>query len=102
MQTNITPTPRRWERRPITIPISLVLKSHKSTVDDSAITVNISLHGAKVRTKLILVPGGKVGVVMKGELPDAIPARVVWASEDEATQWTFSGLEFLNTLGTGK
>lgn len=99
MQESTSQTPRRWERRPVTIPISLVLKASHFKTDDSAITVDISLHGAKVRTKLTLVPGEMVRVVPKGEFPDAIPTRVVWAREDESSNWTFAGLEFLNTLG---
>ena len=102
MQTNASHTPRRWERRPVTIPISLVLKPHNSKADDSAMTVDISQHGAKVRTKLALVTGERVGVVLKGGFPDAIPARVVWVREQESDHWTFAGLEFLNTFGARK
>ena len=102
MQENTPHTPRRWERRPATIPISLVLKADHFKADDSAITVDISLHGAMVRTKLALVPGEWVGVVPKGEFPHAIPTRVVWVKENESGQWTFAGLEFLNSLKPGE
>ena len=100
MQESGCQTPRRWERRSATIPISLVPKASHSPTDDSAITIDISLHGAKVRTKLTLVPGEMVRFVPKGEFPDAIPTRVVWVQEDESSPWTFAGLEFLNTLGS--
>jgi len=100
MQESGSRTPRRWERRSATIPISLVPKASHSGTDDSATTVDISLQGAKVRTKLTLVPGEIVRFVPKGEFPDAIPTRVVWVREDESSPWTFAGLEFLNTLGT--
>jgi hypothetical protein len=75
-----------------------VLKASPFKADDSAVTVDISLHGAKVRTKLTLVPGEMVRFVPKGEFPDAIPTRVIWAREDESSDWTFAGLEFQNTL----
>ena len=102
MQENTSYTPRRWQRQPSNIPISLVLEADPSKADDSAMTVDISQHGAKVRTKLALVTGERVGVVLKGGFPDAIPARVVWVREQESDHWTFAGLEFLNTFGARK
>jgi hypothetical protein len=96
MQTNTSVPPRRWERQPASIPISLVLKADHFKADNSAITVDISLHGAEVRTNLTLAPGEWVGVVPKGEFPHAIPTHVVWVREDEASRWTFAGLEFLD------
>ncbi len=96
MPTN-TPAPaRRFGRKPKTVPINLVINSdHKS--DSDAFTLDISPHGASVRTKLTLVPGELVGVVPKGEYSVTIPARAVWVREDEC-MWTFAGLEFLNNL----
>ena len=98
LQENTSHTPRRWERRPATIPISLVLKGGHLRRDESAVTVEISLHGAKVQTKLTLVPGDLVEVVPQGEFPHAIPTRVVWVQEYESSHWNFAGLEFLNTF----
>ena len=87
-------TPRRWERQPSKIPISLVLEADRLKADDSAITVDISVRGANVRTKLALVPGQWVKVAAKGEFKHAIPALVVWAREDESGHWTSAGLQF--------
>jgi hypothetical protein len=98
MQMAETVNPRRWDRQPASIPISLVLKPEEFKSDDSAVTVDISLRGARVRTRLALVPGEWVGVVAKGEFPHAIPTRVVWVREEESTHWTLAGLEFINTL----
>jgi hypothetical protein len=100
MQENTTPTLRRWERRSATIPVSLVLKADRFKTDDSATTVDISLRGARVRTKLALSPGEWVGLVPKEEFPHAIPSRVVWVQEYESSEWTLAGLEFLNALKT--
>jgi len=98
MQENTAVIPRRWERRPATIPISLVLKADQFKADDSAITVDISLRGANVRTKLALVPGEWVGFIPSWEFPHAIPTRVVWVREDEYSHWTLAGVEFLDAL----
>jgi len=89
---------RRWERELATISISLVLKAESFEADDLATTVDISLRGMKVRTRFALVPGEWVGVVPKGEFPHAIPARVVWAREEESSHWIFAGLEFVETM----
>jgi len=97
MLLNIPDFPRRWERELATIPIRLVLKAENFKADDSALAVDVSLCGMKVRTNLALVPGEWVGVVPKGEFPHAIPARVVWAREDESSHWTFAGIEFIQT-----
>jgi hypothetical protein len=98
MQTNTAANSRRWERELATIPVRLVLKAENFKADDSAVTVDISPLGVKVRTTLALIPGEWVGVVPKGEFPHAIPARVVWAREDESSHWTFAGLKFLQAL----
>jgi hypothetical protein len=92
--------PRRWEREPAHIPIKLVLKAERFKADNSATTVDVSLRGMKVQTNLTLIPGEWVGVVPKGGFPQAIPARVVWAREDEVSHWVFAGIEFLQTAET--
>ena len=96
MYENSCHTPRRWQRQPSKIPISLQLEYDHLKADDSALAVDISPRGASVQTKLALVPGEWVGVVPKGEFPHAIPTHVVWVREDEVSHWTFAGLEFVD------
>jgi hypothetical protein len=96
MQNNPYAVARRRERQPATIPFKLLLKAAPLKTDDSAVALDISLHGARVRTKLGLVPGECVDVVAKERFPFAIPAHVVWSREEESTHWIFAGLEFLN------
>ena len=98
MRTNTHANRRRWERQPATIPISLVLKAENLKVDNSATILDFSLHGVGVLTTLALFPGERVRIVAKGEFPDAIPTRVVWAREIGSNQWTYAGLEFLDAL----
>jgi c-di-GMP-binding flagellar brake protein YcgR len=98
MQTNTPANRRRWERRPATIPIIIVLKAEDLKVDNSATIVDISLSGMGVKTALALARGERVGVIAKEEFPQVIPTRAVWAREDESSHWIFAGLEFLNTL----
>ena len=93
MQENTSHTPRRWQRQPSNIPISLVLEADPFKTDDLAITVEISPRGASVRTKLALVRGEWVKVVANGEISHAVAAHVVWVREDESSHSTFAGLE---------
>jgi hypothetical protein len=93
MQENTCHTPRRWQRQPSNIPISLVLEADPFKADDSAITVEISPRGASVRTKLALVRGEWVKVVANGEISHAVAAHVVWVREDESGHSTLAGLE---------
>jgi hypothetical protein len=87
---------RQWEREAITMPVSLVLSAEKFKEDAAATTFDISLAGVGVRTKLFLAPGEWVGIVPKGQFPQAIPARVAWAKEDEENNLTVAGLTFIH------
>ena len=94
MRENTSLTPRRWQRQPSN---SLVLEADRSKADDSAITVDISPHGASVQTNLGLVLGEWLKVARNREFTHDFAAHVVWVREDEASHSTFAGLEFLNT-----
>ena len=93
MQENASHTPRRCERQPASIPISLVLETNPFKADDLAITVDISPRGASVRTKLALVLGDWVKVAAKEESTQVIAALVVWVREEESSHSTLAGLE---------
>jgi hypothetical protein len=95
MPTNTEITPRRWERQKTESPVRLVLDPAHFKADNSALALDLSLCGAQVRTNLTLTPGDWVGFVAKGDFPHAIPARVVWAREDDYSHWTFAGIEFI-------
>src|ERR1039458_5801272 len=70
--------PRRWERQKTDSPVRLVLDPAHFKADNSAVALDISLSGARVRTNLTLVPGDWVGVIPKGDFPHAIPGRGGW------------------------
>ena len=89
---------RQWEREPAAVPVSLVLSAENFKSDPAATTVDISLSGVGVRTKLFLIPGEWVGIVPKGQFPHAIPARVAWAREDESNNATVAGLTFIHKM----
>jgi hypothetical protein len=97
MEARTFHTQRRWDRDTVTMPVRLVLSPERFKSDNSATTVDVSLRGMKVKTSLDLIPGEWIGIVPKTGFPQAIPARVVWSHEDEATRWIYAGIEFLQT-----
>jgi hypothetical protein len=93
MQENTCHTPRRWQRQPSKIPISLELEYDHLKADNSALAVDISPCGASVQTNLALVPGEWLKVAACGEISRAVAAHVVWVREDESGHSTLAGLE---------
>jgi hypothetical protein len=69
------------------------LEADPFKADDSAITLDISPRGVRVRTNLALAPGEWVKVVAKGEFTQAIAALVIWVRKDQSSRSTFAGLE---------
>jgi hypothetical protein len=94
MQTNSPADLRRRERELTSIPVGLVSKADESKSDTSSTTINISLSGVRIRTKLALVPRQEVAVVIEGQFSRTIPARVVWVQEDKSSHWKVAGLKF--------
>jgi len=88
----------RSHRIPATIPIRLVVESEDFSVEHEASTADLSVRGMKVRAPLALLPGEKVGIIVKGDSRHTIPARVVWVQRVGTNQWSLAGLEFLETL----
>jgi hypothetical protein len=86
---------RRWEREPVAIPVSLVLKADRSRSDTFTATTDVSLSGLRVRTRVALVPRQGVAIVIKGQFSQTLAARVVWVREDESNNSTIAGLKFL-------
>ena len=93
-QTDSPADLRGREREPAAIPVGLVSKADESKSDTSTTTINISLSGVRVRTKLPLVPKQEVAVVIEGEFSRTIPGRVVWAREDKSSHRTTAGIKF--------
>ena len=95
MQSISTVDLRRWQREPVAIPVSLVLKADKSRSDARTATTDVSLSGVCVRTTLTLLPKQGVAIVLEGQFSQTLPARVVWVRKDESGKSTTAGLKFL-------
>jgi hypothetical protein len=86
---------RQWERERVTIPVGLVLKPGESELDITTATINISLAGVEVSTKLALEPRQELTIIINGQFSQSIPARVVWVRVEESSSSVIAGLKFL-------
>jgi hypothetical protein len=93
MKENASHTPRRWQRQPSKIPISVELEHDHLKADNSALAVDISPHGASVLTKLGLAPGEWVKVFARGKFRQAIAGLVIWVRKEKSSLSTLAGLE---------
>jgi len=82
--------PRRSERTARRVPIHLAVKDQGQNLLRTATTVNISKHGLRVQTNLMLHPGQAVyALPTAGKTPSGY-CRVIWVNGQEA------GLEVVN------
>ena len=91
---NATDLPR-WTREPVAIPVSLILDSDHPRSYTFTATLDISMSGVAVETRLPLVPKQEVAIVFTGDFSQTIRARVIWARKDESSNATIAGLKFL-------
>jgi PilZ domain-containing protein len=91
MNTKTQIESRRSERTPVSIPVRLVLPAdHHSTACDARL-IDISAHGARIRTDTPLHPGQVVELIPSQGPRYGVHGRVVWFVPPEA------GIELLET-----
>ena len=88
---------RRSPRLPAKIPITLRIGYQEKTVERIASAVDLSTHGLRVRTNLILSPGQTLDLFSRGGKLRPVPGRVVWVREAGARRPAEAGLEFLDS-----
>jgi hypothetical protein len=85
---------RRSDRVFWGVSVGLRVSSDKRQEDFNGSLLNISRHGAKIKTEHSLSPGEHLHVYKLGEMPP-VRARIVWVREAES-QPTEAGLEFMD------
>jgi hypothetical protein len=84
---------RRSSERSLTrAPLTLRLDAE----DTSAVTLDVSSHGARVLTNLALIPGQTLEITCYKAINRSLSARVVWVSVDGSDRPVEAGLEFLD------
>jgi hypothetical protein len=85
---------RRRERVAAYIPVGLTSKVGDWKADTAASTIDISLSGVCVRTRLALAPKQAVDVTIDGGFSRTIPGRVVWVRAHKSSHWKTAGIRF--------
>ena len=92
------PDGRRCERLPARIRITLRVGSEGHAIERIASAVDLSTHGVRVRTNLVLSPGQTLDLFSRGGRMRPVPGRVVWVRTSESNRPREAGLEFLDSL----
>jgi hypothetical protein len=96
-QTTETAT-RRSDRIYVRMPVEIVVNSEGAKISHAASTVDLSTLGARVQTRVALVPGEQVSFIWHGATPQQLPSQVVWSAPGHSEQWREAGLQFLQPL----
>ncbi len=96
--TDSFPITRRSERKPVRIAVLLLVDSESEQVEQEASTLDLSQHGLRVQSKVMLCPGQLVQIIPNEGPEYAVLSRVVWVGPASSDQGGEAGLEFLNPL----
>ncbi|MGO8789884.1 MAG: PilZ domain-containing protein [Terriglobia bacterium] len=89
---------RRSPRVSATFQITLMLEGKNSKTKYGAYTVDLSKHGARIRTTFMLFPGMMVEFVPWGDEGQSVSSCVVWVKRSEYNRGSVAGIEFLETF----
>jgi hypothetical protein len=86
------PERRKCERSLARAPLTLRLGEE----DISAVTLDVSPHGARIRTSVALAPRQSLEIVCYNGITRSLSARVVWVSAEGTDGPVEAGLELLD------
>ena len=95
MSDGVTFSARRSERIRRSIPIRVVATQLGQKSELPAFTIDLSLHGMRIKSPAHFLSGDPVDVLAAGDSRILTPCRVVWSQQVNA-KFTLVGLEFLN------
>ncbi len=87
---------RRSERNPAQTRVTLLIKGDAAWQFGNA--VDLSRHGLRLESYLLLRPGQHLGLVLDNIPQYVIEARVVWVGKPDSQEASEVGLEFLRPL----
>lgn len=87
---------RRSERKPAQMTVTLVLEGDEA--DEIATALDLSQHGMRLQTDLVLAPGQRVGLLLSDTPSYVLGARVVWVGKADSGQAGQAGMEFITPL----
>jgi len=89
---------RRSARIYVRMPVEIVVDSETHQIAHPASTVELSVHGVRVQTRVALVPGEHVNFIWRGATPRRVPSQVVWSAPGQSDHLGEAGLQFLEPL----
>ena len=98
MATTTQPISRRAVRIYLKMPVAICVDSDRSRVHHRASTIDLSSHGARVRTNAGLVSGQGVTIIADRIGRRSIPSRVAWVGPVGSRLEGLAGIEFLHPI----
>jgi c-di-GMP-binding flagellar brake protein YcgR len=97
MEDDAYPIPRRYERIPVTVPVTILVENKKGRkVPQSMRMVDVSDHGVRLRGASGLSTGQVIELIPSEGPQYAVQGRVVWGNLMSGSDEAEYGLEFLN------
>lgn len=93
-------SPRRYDRIPVSIPVTLIVDSDGKKVGHPSYMVDVSERGIKLKANVAVTVGQLVDVVPTDGPRYAVRSRVVWVGKAGSDQEGRLGLEFLDPIPT--
>lgn len=90
------PSGRRYERRPVNAPATLIAPSPKKDSQYGTLVLDSSKTGARVKVGIQLTPGQSVWIKLGEGKNPSVRCRVVWTRQPKPGQEAEVGLEFLD------
>ena len=100
MAGNVSPAPRRYDRIPVSIPVTLIVEEGGKKVGHPSYMVDVSERGIKLKANVPVAIGQVVEVIPSKGPRYTVRSRVVWVGKVGSDQEGRLGLEFLDPLPT--
>ncbi len=91
---------RRYDRVPVSIPVTLIIESEGKRIGHPSYMVDVSERGIKIKANVPVTIGQVVEVVPAEGPRYAVRSRVVWVGKAGSDQEGRLGLEFLDPIPT--
>jgi len=97
---NFSPPARRYDRIPVSIPVTLIVESGGKKVGHPSYMVDVSEKGIKLKANVPVTVGQVVEIIPTDGPRYAVRSRVVWVGKAGSDQEGRLGLEFLDPVPT--
>lgn len=91
---------RRYDRIPVSIPVTIIVETGGKKVGHPSHMVDVSESGIKLKANVAVTVGQVVEVIPAEGLRYAVRSRVVWVGKAGSDQEGRLGLEFLDPIPT--